>query len=349
MANAARVTQNAPMFAQNSSNATRRIGFLLLPGFSNLCLANAVEPLRAANELSGWPCYRHRLVSLDGASVSSSSGIEVKVDGALDDALEGAFEGAGRLDAFFVISSYDYRDFATPALKAALHRMAGRSTWLGGLDTGPWLLASAALLDGRRATIHWQEQARLREDFPEVEVTGDRYVVDRGRITAGGATTVLDLMLSLLRRDVGEVLALDVMRLFVYDEERPAEGQQRGLLHAPFAARAPIVAAAIAAMEQRVETPAPLPEIAAAAGCSQRKLERAFDRALGVTPRRYYDYLRLSAARRMLLDDGRTVAQAAEATGFGSASSFARAYRRLFGQSPRQVKPSATGRASGTL
>lgn len=318
------------MFAQDSSDPPARIDFLLLPGFSNLCLANAVEPLRAANQLGGRQHYLHLLLSLDGEAVESSSGIEVKVDRTLD--------AAGPLDAFFVIAGNDYRTFSTPQLKAALHRTARRSRWLGGLDTGPWLLASAGLLDGYRATVHWQEQSRLREDFPDIEVTGERYVIDRDRITAGGATTVLDLMLSLLRRDVGEVAALDVMRLFVYDEERPAEGQQQGRLHAPFATRAPIVAAAIAAMERHVDSPVPLPQIAVQAGCSQRKLERAFARALGVTPRRYYDYLRLSAARRLLLDGGQTVAQAAAATGFTSASSFARAYRRLFGHAPGDAR-----------
>ncbi|NIR58504.1 MAG: hypothetical protein GWO02_02795, partial [Gammaproteobacteria bacterium] len=65
-------------------------------------------------------------------------------------------------------------------------------------------------------------------------MTGARYVVDRGRITCGGATTVLDLMLRLIREEAGDVLALDVMRLFIYDSERAAEGAQQGLVHAPF-------------------------------------------------------------------------------------------------------------------
>lgn len=328
------------MFALNPTNERWRFGFLLLPDFSNLCLANAVEPLRAANELGGGPpVYEHRLLSLDGRSVATSSGIEIGVDAALAD--------AGRFDAFFVIASYGFRRFATPAFKSALHRASRNTAVLGGMDTAPWLLAATGLLDGYKATIHWQEQAGLQEDFPDVEVTGARYVVDRNRITCGGATTVLDLMLSLLREQVGDVLALDVMRLFIYDSERAAEGAQQGALQAPFAARAPIVASAIATMEQAIEAPLPLDEVARRAGCSQRKLERAFTRALGLTPQRYYQYLRLSAARRMLLESRHSVGAVAAGTGFASATSFARAYKRFFGHAPREARPRAIERTPG--
>jgi transcriptional regulator GlxA family with amidase domain len=333
------------MTAQGSTDAPRRIGFLLLPGLSNLCLANAVEPLRAVNQAAGTAGgYAWRLLSLDGGPVETSSGIEIGVDAALAEAAE---PGLTRYDAFFVIASYGFEEQATARLKSGLRRAAGQSAVVGGFDTGPWLLAATGLLDGYRATIHWQEQERLRRDFPEVAVEGARYVVDRDRITAGGATTVLDLMLSLIRRDLGDVAALDVMRLFVYDTERAAEGAQQGALQAPFAARAPLVAAAIAAMEQAIEAPEPIARIAEAAGCSQRKLERAFDRALGVTPQRYYQYLRLSAARRLLLESGQSVTEVAEATGFASATSFARAYKRFFGHAPRDARPKAVERPGG--
>jgi len=317
------------MFTSDPTDGRREFGFLLLPGFSTLCLANSVEPLRAVNEITGRQCYTHRLLSLDGAPVTSSSGIEVKVDAPLD--------AAGRLDVFFLVSSYRFTEVPRAQLMPGLRRVAREANVVGAMDTGPWLLAAAGLLDGRTATIHWQEQERLQADFPEVQVSPSRYVIDGDRITCGGATTVLDLMLGLLRAQVGEVLALDVMRLFIYDAERPAEGEQQPPVQAPFAARAPIIGAAIAEMEQAIETPRPIAEIARACGCSQRKLERAFERALGVTPQRYYQYLRLAAGRRMLLDGSQSVTLVAARTGFSTATSFARAYRRMFGHAPKQA------------
>jgi transcriptional regulator GlxA family with amidase domain len=314
------------MFAHDPTSDQQQFGFLLLPGFSTLCLANSVEPLRAVNEITGEQRYVHRLLSLDGEPVSSSSGIEVKVDAAVDD--------AGRMDVFFLIASRGFRDIPRARLMPALRRAAGQATVVGGMDTAPWLLGTAGLLDGCTATVHWQELERFQADFPEVTVSRARYVIDGNRITCGGATTVLDMMLGLLRLQVGEVLALDVMRLFIYDAERPADGEQQTPLHAPFVARAPFVAAAIAEMEQAIEDPLGIADIAVAVGASQRKLERAFERALGVTPQRYYQYLRLATARRMLAEGTRSVTMVAASTGFASATSFARAYRRMFGHAP---------------
>lgn len=321
------------MSMPDSSPSTRSFGFLLLPGFSNLCLANAVEPLRAVNEITGSSCCRRQLLSLDGEPVPTSSGLHIRADRALRE--------VGRLDAFFVIAGTGYSHFATRALKAGLRRAGRSAALLGGFDTGPWLLASAGLLDGHRATIHWQAQDRLHADFPRVRVSGARYVIDGPRITAGGATAVLDLMLALIRQHFGEVVALEVMRLFLYDHERAAEGDQLGALHAPFTARAPIVAAAIEMMEHAIETPLSVAAIAHRSNCSQRKLERAFADVLGVTPQRYYHHLRLSRARRLLQEGGRSVGEVAAVTGFASASAFARAYRRLFGHPPRVVRPGA--------
>lgn len=315
--------------------------FLLLPRFSMLCLANAVEPLRAANQLVPEGRFSYHLASLDGQAVPSSSGIEVAVDCALGK--------APPADVFFVVSSYAFRRYCTPAAKAAVRQAARRAGTVGGMDTGPWLLAAAGLLAGRRATIHWQEKDAFAEAFPDVAVATSRWVTDGNRITCGGATAVLDLMLSLVRRYAGEVVALDVMRLFIYDEERPGDGGQMPAPQASFAIRAPEVARAIVAMEDALEEPLPIAEVARRSGCSQRKLERSFATALGVTPQAYYQHLRLSAAREMLRQGGRAVAEAAIRTGFSSPTSFARAYRRRFGESPGTVKTAALESRAGIV
>ena len=88
-----------------------------------------------------------------------------------------------------LLSSNDYRRQATPELIRLLKRKARIAGAIGGLDTGSHLLARAGLLDGYRATIHWQELDAFEEEFPKVESVSDRFVIDRSRITAGGATT----------------------------------------------------------------------------------------------------------------------------------------------------------------
>ncbi len=311
---------------------SQAFAFLLLPRFSNHCLANALEPLRAANALSGQTLYRWQLVSLEPDAISSSSGIQIRSTHTLAD-LEHA-------DALFVLSSYDYRRQSTPLLLTQLRRAARKVGVVGGLDTGSFLLAQAGLLDGHRATIHWQEMDAFQEQFPQVKTVADRFVIDRNRITAGGATTALDLMLHLIGERHGEALRLDVSALFIYDRPHAGGDPQRALHLAPAPAQAPAVASAIGIMEANLEEPLSIGEVGRRSGCTQRELERRFRRALDATPLFYYRHLRLAAARRMVLETERRVSEIAVRTGFGSASALTRAFREHFGDTPRSVRAS---------
>jgi transcriptional regulator GlxA family with amidase domain len=314
----------------SSAPSPENFAFLLLPQFSNHCLANALEPLRAANALSGRALYRWRLVSVDRNAVASSSGLEIRTEQRLAE--------LGHVDVLFVLPSYDYRRQTTPELSALLKRKAREIGLIGGLDTGSYLLARAALLDGYRATIHWQELDAFEEEFPRVNVVSDRFVIDRNRITAGGATTALDLMLHLIGEGHGEALRLDVCGLFIYDHPRAGGDPQRALHIAPFPGQAPVVANAIGIMEANLEEPLAIGELGRRSGCTQRELERRFRRALGVTPMFYYRHLRLAAARRMVLETERQVSEIAVRTGFGSASALTRAFREHFSDTPRSIR-----------
>ncbi len=304
--------------------------FLLLPRFSNHCLANALEPLRAANALSGRALYRWQLVSVDRDAVASSSGLEIRTEQKLAE--------TGDVDVLFVLPSYDYRRQTTPELSALLKRKGRKIRVMGGLDTGSHLLARAGLLDGYRATIHWQELEAFEEEFPRVTVVSDRFVIDRNRITAGGATTALDLMLHLIGERHGEALRLDVCGLFIYDHPRAGGDPQRALHIAPVPGQAPVVANAIGIMEANLEEPLAIGEVSRRSGCTQRELERRFRRALSATPLFYYRHLRLAAARRMVLETEREVSEIAVRTGFGSASALTRAFREHFGDTPRRIR-----------
>ncbi len=314
----------------SSAPPPENFAFLLLPRFSNHCLANALEPLRAANALSGRTLYRWQLVSLERDEVASSSGLEIRTGQRLA-TLQG-------VDVLFVLPSYDYRRQTTPELNTLLKRKAREIGVIGGLDTGSYLLARAGLLDGYRATIHWQELDAFEEEFSQVEVVSDRFVIDRNRITAGGATTALDLMLHLIGENHGEALRLDVCGLFIYDRPHAGADPQRALHIAPVPGTAPVVANAISIMEANLEEPLAIGEVGRRSGCSQRDLERRFRRALGATPLFYYRHMRLAAARRMVLETERQISEIAVRTGFGSASALTRAFRQHFGDTPRSIR-----------
>ncbi|MEJ8570166.1 GlxA family transcriptional regulator [Microbaculum marinum] len=302
----------------------RDVTILLLPGFSNLCLATAIEPLRAANELVGERLYRWRLVSPDGASVATSSELAINVSGAL---------AAHRPeDALFVISAAHYASLATRPLLSELRRWARSARCIGGFDTGSHLLAAAGLLEGYSATIHWEELGTFAEGFPGIDVRRDRYVIDRNRVTAGGATTVLDLMLDVIGRQDGMALALAVAGRFIYDPQLPQDGRETEPQHTVplrlIARKDPALGTAIALMDSHLEDSLPVARIAELSGIGLRDMERRFRRHLGISPGAHYRSLRLAVARRLLEETELGVGEIAARSGFSSASALSRALRQ---------------------
>ena len=305
------------------NDRTQRIAFVLFDRFSNHGFANALEPLRAANTFLGRETYRWTILTLDGGPVRTSAGVTILPDGRLDATSSG--------DALILLPSYGYRDFATPALSRTLRAASKRFGALIGLDAGAWLMASAGLLDGYRATIHFDEFDAFSERFPEVRATRERWVDDGDRLTASGAVTAFEMMMALIARSHGTALTLRIAALFsAPDPSAPG----------PLAPRAGDrrVARAVARMEDTVERPLPLPVLAAEVGCSQRDLEARFRRAFGAPPRRVYAHIRLTAAHRLVTDQDLSVAEIAGRTGYDDASAFTRAFRQVFGEAPRTLR-----------
>ena len=309
-----------------------RIDILVLPEFSLMSLAAAVEPLRAANRAAAQALYAWRLCSAEGAPPASSSGIPIKVDG--------AFEVNTPRDALVVIAAFNARRHAAPVL-ARLRRVARAGVPMGGIESGSWVLAQAGLLDGYRATTHWEELDAFAAAFPKVEAVSDRYVLDRWRFTAGGAAPTLDMLLHLIREQHGLALALDVASIFIYDQRQEAEEPQPIVSLGRLAARDPCVAAAIRVMQSHLEEPLPVGAVALRVRLSMRTLQMRFQAQLGVSPHAYYLDLRLAAARRMLRQTGHEAAEVAAAFGFGSGSAFARAFRVRYGVSPTESRREA--------
>jgi AraC family transcriptional regulator, glycine betaine-responsive activator len=305
-------------------------GFVLFDGFSNLVLANAVEPLRAANQLSGQELFRRSLLTVNGDVALSSSRIVVRPDGRLAE--------VGQLDALFVVAGYNFRERATAGTRSALARAAARARKVAGLDTGSWLLATAGLIDGQRATIHWQELDAFAEAFPNVEVSSDRYVVNGRTISAGGASTVLDLMLHLIRERCGDALTFDVMNLFIYDVERAYERPFRGARSRRLVELSPKLISAITLMRRTVETPLAITEIAERAATSPRSLARDFQREFAMAPGHYYQLVRLKAAQRLVEETQLGVAEIAVRTGYSSAATLSRAFSRHFNTTIRGIR-----------
>ncbi len=303
-----------------------KYAFLVFDGFSNMVLASAIEPLRAARDISGPGSFSWSVLSLTGAPVTSSSGLVLNCEGRL--------HGTERLDALFVIAGYGAQRLASPAVVKALQLAARRSPVMAGLDCGAWLLAEAGLLRGRRATIHWQDVDRLNEAHLDITVTAGSYVIDGNRMTAGDAGTVISLMLKLIGERGGGALAHDVSTLFAFGG---ATASRLPAIQEPKQRAAPLMRA-VAEMRANLEQPLELPEIAQAAAVSPRTLARLFGRAFNVTPGQYYQQLRLSAARTLTEETPLGGSEIAARTGFSSSATLSRAFSNHFGMTIRDAR-----------
>ncbi len=307
----------------NPFAALQNVGVLLFENFSNHCLANAVEPLRAANMISRRTLYRWRFLTIDGLPVSSSSGLQV--------APHEKFGREGQGDLLFVMPSYAYLSHVTPLVLRGLRQASKRYSRIAGFDTGSWLLAESGLLDGKRATIHWEEISAFHEHFPEVIAERCRYVVDGNRLTCSGAMAAFDLVSQLVGEHHGEALALDVAALFM----RPEATGQHMVSEQRYSQ---VITRALTLMQVNLEDPLPIPKVAKALGRTQRNLENRFRAELGATPAQVYKRLRLGLARKLVEETELSISEIAVRSGYVNPSAMTRAFRLEFEHSPRTFR-----------
>jgi len=314
------------MFGDLPRGGTQEIGFLLLDRFSMMALSSALEPLRMANTISDRRLYDWTLISRDGGPVLASNGLESLVKCGMD--------AAPPLPMITVLASYDPHLSGTRDVLDWLRRRASRGAVVGGVDTGPDVLASAGLLDGYRATIHWMMLDLFTEQYPEIEAVQDVYVIDRNRFTAAGATAGLDMMLHLIRIQHGAELAAAVADQFIYHAFREPGVPQRRDIAERYSLHSPKLASALRFMTANLEEPLRSPEIARAAGYSVRGLERAFQKWMKTTPARFHRRLRLEHGRELIRLSDLPMIEIAVRCGFASAAHFSDSYRRFFGHPP---------------
>ena len=329
----------------------QRHGFLLLPRFSLLGLAGAVNALAAANEVLEQPVYNTMILSLDGSPVRAACGTLVTPTHAIAQ--------APLLDAVFVLSDLPYPDPDAEGhnhLHAWLRTLADAGRLLGGIGTGAAVLAQAGVLGQHRATLHWALGPQLAQAHVDVVVSSNVYEIDRGRLSCTGGTASLDMMLAWLGQRHGERVAQALVAHFGLERLRAADERQV----APVAARTGMASAklteAVSLMEANLGEPLPTEEIAQLVGVSRRQLERLFKQHLDELPSRYYAELRLARARRLLQQTSQSILQIGLSCGFASGSHFSNAYRARFERTPREERsqraaawreePQVTGQAS---
>ena len=325
------------MSGGDGQGARQTFCFSLLPDFSTLAFSSAIEPLRVANRLAGQEVYRWLIATLDGQPAASSGGTRILPDCALDD--------CRRPDYVIVVAGMEVQRFKGSQAIAALRRLERVGAKIGALSTGSYLLAWAGLLNDYRCTVHWENLDAFREDFPELEISGELFEVDGPRLTCSGGTASLDMMLSLIGERHGRDLATRVAEQFIHERIRETHDRQRMSLRGRLGISHPKLLQVIALMEDNLEEPLPRAELARRAELSNRQLERLFRKYLGRTPTRYYLELRLLRARALLSQTAMSILHVALACGFVSASHFSKCYREFFNKMPREERQASRHQA----
>ena len=319
-------TVDAVKVESSEPNVALHIGFLMMPEYTLSTFSNAVSVLRMANRLSGRELYRYSVFSIDGEPVVSSAGLELKMDG--------SFHTTVDMNVLIVCGGYNVKNYCDKAVIDALRSMDKKGIPLGAMCTGSYVLAAAGLLDGYRSTIHWENIASMREQYPNLNISSSLFVIDRDRYTCSGGISSIDLMLNLVASIHGHQLVQQISEQFTCDRVRTEKDPQRAPLQYLIGASQPRLVDAVVLMEANTEEPLSLDEIAEYVGISRRQLERLFNRYLHCAPSRYYLELRLSRARLLLLQTSIPVIDVAISCGFSTAPHFSKCYSDLYGKPP---------------
>jgi transcriptional regulator GlxA family with amidase domain len=316
-------------FGHDTLSVTRSFAILIFPGFPMMAFSSVIEPLRAANKLSGEALYSWSIVGGERGVIRASSGIAVTPD-------YSAYN-APAADYIVVCSGGDADRLQAPQPLNWIRKNLRNGANIGSVADGAFYLGRAGLLDGFSCTLHWQSQPAFAEAFPDVKLERDIYVIDRTRFTSAGGIGAFDMMLDLIGRHHGEELCRGVAEWFVHDRIRASTDRERLQLRLRTGIRDDLVLGAVAQFEAGGES-LEISKVAARLGVTIERLERAFRAEVGLLPGEYYKRMKLKRARDLLEHSAMSVREIGLASGYQSFSAFVRAFRTVYGKTPGQVR-----------
>ena len=308
------------------------IGVLIFPSFQLLDAAGPISTFEIAMRYScGAPAVR--AIAIEPGPVRSSSGVEM---------LARSIRPAGAITTLIVAGGEGVRAAAAcPKTLSFVRGMAKRGIRIASVCSGAYVLAEAGLLDGKRATTHWQRTRQFIATYPKVKLEPDQIFVRDGDIwTSAGITAGIDLSLAMIAEDYGEEIAQKTARqLVLYHRRAGGQSQFSSLLElkAPTGRFAPLLAWA----RENLDAPLTVEDMAERAGMSARHFSRAFIAETGTTPSKAVERLRIEVAKQRVQASSEAIERVAETTGFRDPERMRRAFIRAFGQPPQSLRRAA--------
>jgi transcriptional regulator GlxA family with amidase domain len=305
----------------------QRIGVVTFPGFHVMSFT-ALSVFEVANSEFGEPRYDVHFISETGGPVRTSAGLMVATE-AFDDSVFDTLIIGGSIEPSFTPSE---------GLLMYLRKAPEISRRVAATCVGAFTLAEAGLLDGKRATTHWNSARELQLRYPKVKVQEDRiFVIDGSIWTSAGMTATIDLVLAMIERDIGSELARAVAKKMVIHHQR-AGGQSQFSALLQLEPKSDRIQTALAFARKNLHTKLTVEKLAEAAHLSPRQFRRAFAAETGELPAKAIENLRLEAARLMLEDSRHPLETIARQTGFADRERMRRAFVRAFGLPPQAMR-----------
>ena len=308
------------------------IGVLVFPDFQLLDAAGPISAFEiAARFADNAPDIK--VLAVTPGPVRSSSGVEMLARG---------MRPSAAITTLIIAGGEGSRTAARCVKTIGFVRaMAKRGIRIASVCSGAYILAEAGLLDGRRATTHWQRTRHFVSAYPKVKLESDRIFTRDGNFwTSAGISAGIDLSLAMIAEDYGEEIAQNTARqLVLYHRRSGGQSQFSSLLElkAPNGRFGPLLAWA----REHLAAPLTVEDLAEQAGMSSRHFTRAFIAETGTTPSKAVERLRIEVARQRVQSSSEAIERVAETTGFRDPERMRRAFIRAFGQPPQSLRRAA--------
>ena len=324
------VPKGAASYRIDYDGSAKEIYFLLLPKLTMLAFSAAVEPLRIANQVTNKELYKWFLITEDGNPVTCSNGIEITPDYAL--------RNLPRSSRLFVCSGIEPAESTNPKVLSWIRRQRTFGCNLGGICTGAFALAKAGVLSGKRFTLHWENHPAFVEHFDDLVPSSNLYEIDNELMTCGGGNAATDMMLDMIESDFGNDLAVIVSDMCIHFRSNNSKTLQKSAFSVALGSRNQYLINAMQIMQENLEEPLDISEIAEAVQISRRQLERLFQKYVETSPVQFYIELRVSRAYALLSETEMAVAEIAAATGFSSATQLTVRFKKRYGEAPTSFR-----------
>lgn len=324
----------------SANRATRRIVFVTGPGTEILDLAGPLQVFARASDMycrehpGAHPVYSIEVVSTSSnRSISANCGLRFAADKTFR-------QVRGKIDTLLVAGgdAMEQNEINADVVRW-LNKTAQRARRVGSVCTGAMLLARAGLLDGRRATTHWNWCETLIRRAPRADVDPNPiFVRDENIYTSAGVTAGMDLALALVEEDHGSRLALQVARNLVLYLRRPGgQSQFSAALSLQLTDRKPLRELEAWVLDN-LNKELTVPVLAQRVAMSPRNFARVFIKEMKTTPAKFVERLRVEAARRRLEESQNSMETIATECGFGNVNAMRTVFQRTLKIPPGQYR-----------